>query len=415
MANQFIALIKRLIFVNINFGKNLSNFLEEIAGIVTVKSVETSYEYERFLSPSTGKFDRFGISLKFEENLKIKSFVYLFGYLMEIFSFLIIVGMERSKEISVKKFKIIKILRKIKFVTFGISMMDLFFFGTRFLIHADLTVENAYEKLLVGICLLLIGYDLVNLLNSVKDAQKKILKKFQILKKILSQDESAINLNTLRENSHKTKIKKQKFKKIKFDQTLKFIKKVNTAHQDFLRGNLNLEKNYKNSKNPFYSNFIFTTRLLCYQLLIVALPHLPSLQIYSFFVIEFLYLIFNVFSYLKYRHFLNFIVFLSKIIQSVFILLLFMIFLSAYKKNKNNRSGSFDSVLSSGMQNTSILMILLAIFVEYGFTFLIIFWDVLVKIYETVVKKKKKDAAGVDDIEGFFYEEGEENDVVLKK
>ena len=215
--NNFLSLIKRFRFFGVNFGSNLEEFLdlmsggnEEEGGQQAEGSAENSqnstktlrrvlaklrlgsgvqrlYPGENFDSKeiyseksqprrklsitnqesdkrgSRYKFDKYGVSVTLERTQLIKSTVYIISWYFKLIGIWIFHKMKKRRQISKLKVYYIFYQRRIHFVLFNISVMDLMFFCTRIILHRINDLNRVVLKAYCFFLMILLQIDLISI------------------------------------------------------------------------------------------------------------------------------------------------------------------------------------------------------------------------------------------------------------
>lgn len=137
-----------------------------------------------------------------------------------------------------------------------------------------------------------------------------------------------------------------------------------------------------NSTGARFSNLWIFTRNVAYQILIPSLSSMPMFLLFLIAIVEFTYLMAIGYNYFKNFHIRRVIVFISKITQSL-LLMTWIVIMILIGMNQKNRYFS----VNASLQSTGIVVITLAIAIEYFFI-LVIF--VIFAIEEIMVCCGKK-------------------------
>ena len=163
--NQFLTMLKKVKLIGMFFGNSLQEFLENVCGgnqRATKTSQEESKETNqskrvkkgkraRILEPNIGnsenfkiversqgshsKLDAFDQSVFVEGAFMFKGFIYLISWIFKAVGLIFFRKMESSLKIVIWQLKYLKYHRKIHFALVMASVMDVYFFGSRVLLH----------------------------------------------------------------------------------------------------------------------------------------------------------------------------------------------------------------------------------------------------------------------------------------
>ena len=174
-------MLKRLKLIGIFFGKDLEKFIEAISGDrqqTTVTDESDSGEMRRVLELSLSKnqqssvefcskfyknkFNRYKISLFYESAYMVKSIIYDISWLLKLMSLILFCSMASRNKVSVAIIKFIDFQRNIHLFVMLVTMMDIYFYGARILLHRRLDTTSFVIKAQAGINMSLMTLDLLN-------------------------------------------------------------------------------------------------------------------------------------------------------------------------------------------------------------------------------------------------------------
>lgn len=196
--SQYVSLVKRFIFLKINFGNTLTFLLEKSAD---VKKIVPKNRIRRLLgryfeiqNGSKGKFDIYFIGLEFEKKLMWYSIGYLASWILVIIEFVVLRRIEKQKKISKGNRYFLAGIRKIKLTTFWICSPIISFLGMRVLLHRK---GHFVAKGVLMVCIMLIIFDFILIYKNIEKLIK-FQKLKEIRKKKLDDGEKKENLNKVR-------------------------------------------------------------------------------------------------------------------------------------------------------------------------------------------------------------------------
>ena len=179
--NLFIGLLRRLKLIGIFLGRDLEIFMSAASGeepeISLPPPQEANASDERLLQTqgtvnkqtrlayeSNGyknKMDRFKVSLFLEGGYLIKTIVYDISWLLQVLGLILLKSMSSRNEVSICSLKFLKYQRKIHLIVMLVTMMDIYFYGARILLHRRLSKKSILTKLIAGINITLMTLDLL--------------------------------------------------------------------------------------------------------------------------------------------------------------------------------------------------------------------------------------------------------------
>lgn len=246
MSGQFITLSKRFTFINIDFGNSFNGFFENLSEV----QPEEKQLDGRALQVIKDKFDKYGISNKFESTLLTKTILYLVGFSLKLIIWIILFVMRSKEKISVLGYKIIKVMRKIHMVLFGICIMDVFFFGLRLVFFAEASGGNATGKILCLLAISFMVYDILELIfarnriNAIEKEEDEV----EDEDGVIDLNESAQNLNSNpleEEEEEKREPFKPKGRLLSPFDIMVLISKGNFKHPQVVRAMENMRRRKK--------------------------------------------------------------------------------------------------------------------------------------------------------------------------
>ena len=182
--SQYFGFLKRIKLVGGYFGYSLQTFIEMMDSGPKERDVQEkqdedgsakgginlSLEANRpslILQNSKGshkKIDTFLVSPFFEGPLMIKSVLYEVSWMLKLIGILIMAQMKKKGEAIKWKLIFLKYQKKIHFSLMMSGTMDIFFFGTRILLHRRNNTIGMVVKGVCGINMVLITYDIYQLI-----------------------------------------------------------------------------------------------------------------------------------------------------------------------------------------------------------------------------------------------------------
>lgn len=162
-SSQLLKVFNRFIFLDINYQKNLKPFLENCAKLDGKKNLKD--EEIRIESGYREKFDYYGIDLNINGALYLNLIVYICSWILKLPIFYFTYKAKQTRKMPNKFiFRLVDILRKIKFSIFCSYAPNIVFFGIRILNHRKLDIgENFFEKNLIRISLILLSVDFIKI------------------------------------------------------------------------------------------------------------------------------------------------------------------------------------------------------------------------------------------------------------
>ena len=234
--NQFLTLLQRFKFFGIFFGAKLGHFIDLVSGWKRpprpqqtqsrvrriVQRLEGNHRMlfqrgaEDFKNGHKYKFEKYEIPLKLEGAILFKCIAYLVSWVFKVVAMVLYNQMVHLGKIIPWKIYYIVYSRRIHFVIFGLSLLDLLFFGTRIILHRVDDLGGLFNKALCFCLVALLAVDLasvyqqsVYLTRKFKKDQnhdrKKLFKRksTQVRKNI---DKSVLNDQDSEENNKKRRV-----------------------------------------------------------------------------------------------------------------------------------------------------------------------------------------------------------------
>lgn len=259
----------------------------------------------------------------------------------------------------------VRLHRKIHFVIMNMSIIDIFFYGTRNLIHTNYNGAK-YDIIFSSLAYTAAVYDMFNIgytcmttglkTTSIPIEEKSDSKKSK--KKLKNSKEASLNESRFKLKEHETDkkhfkmLKKGNFglrpvfwdadidkynfttreqlrrigykKVISYEETTK-LTRTNHVIEAYARSELRDDPDVYSRFTTLLGNYFFLVRVLFYQFTIVSLCQNPLVLIPMLMIIEGFYMIINIWNYCKLKHLKDFRLFCSKLSQS-FCLFVFLLF-----------------------------------------------------------------------------------------
>lgn len=174
--SQLIKLANRFVFINMNFGKKLTGFLESIAG-VQEESPNKEQPSNRLLleNNSKGKLTKYTVSTKLNGSLVYKIAAYFLIWVIRALKFLIKISknfFSKKPQIkNTKKWKNIlwQIFDKMQIAVLTSIPVDIIFYGGRILLYKeDNSALPKLDQIVIIACFLLILFDLHSVLTNIE-------------------------------------------------------------------------------------------------------------------------------------------------------------------------------------------------------------------------------------------------------
>ena len=143
------------------------------------------------------------------------------------------------------------------------------------------------------------------------------------------------------------------------------------------------------SKLPvLFEKFLFLTKTIIYQILLVSLPRSPQMQILLLFSTELAYLGLLITNYYRYKHLDSVVLFVAKLPLSIFMMLILILsaifsISESIEKRRGARKASPPSVV---LQVTGMVLILASVGVEY----ILLIYKLYLSVRAFLKKKKKR-------------------------
>lgn len=426
--SQISKLISRLRLINVQFGELLGTFMDGMSKGYAEKNVNLDKSYLNS-NGNKAKIDFYGMRIFlfetdsfFKDGLKI--FFYLISWMLKFIAWRMVKNFKKTKKIGKYQVKFIQFQRKIHFVLFNITIIDVAYYGTRSLIHTEANQSNSFNLLLIALCYSLYAWDLMDLAWVSSRARFRKTeyiekngeeKKFEKKEEIDGEEEKEMddsqimNLNPqglslmanwndinkvyfeedVVEEGQETdgKITVEKLEKLGYSKVIDYkgtmenilydeVKEKHATSQ--LKENLDLYK----VTTVLLANFFFLLRVVLYHVILVSLPFNPGFQTFLLLMLELGYLGIIVKNYIKHK-FLNMAhTFISKVLQSVFLLIFIIVCLII-------NFGFRETPVSITYQKIGMYSVLVAVFFEYFFLVYNIIFIVVVLIKNRKKKKKK--------------------------
>lgn len=161
-ASQFIKITNSYIYMDIEYGGKLTQFLEISAGLK-----EDEEAGRRVLESNTGKFRRYNSPQRINSRLLWKIVIYLVSWLVKIFEIIFLKKLKKKEKIENTEKIILMVIRKARLTAFGVLSLDLTFSGVRILLARDMDDWLIYlEKLVIAFIFFLMMADFWLIFNN---------------------------------------------------------------------------------------------------------------------------------------------------------------------------------------------------------------------------------------------------------
>lgn len=94
---------------------------------------------------------------------ELKFWIYLVSWVVKFYIYFKIHNIKERKDISLRVIKFINIARKVHFLLFNLTIIDIFFTGTRSLFHVEVTKLISLQIFTTGIIFILLTFDLIEI------------------------------------------------------------------------------------------------------------------------------------------------------------------------------------------------------------------------------------------------------------
>lgn len=421
--NQFISLVHRFKFINIWYGEKLDPFLnrlgrwdsykenvyrKKVLGLEYVERrriLEFNENYEKEILDKEksfkGKFNRFLEDFNFNLVVKIKETFYLVLWILHLFSLRTLKLLKEKQEIcSEKKLKFFRFVKKIRFLLLNSSVLDFFFYGTRFILHRK--IDSLLTGLIFTLVFLIFSlkiYDIIEIFTETIHLQNTILLKFNKKEKNQSKEE-------ISKNHHKRTINRI----IDVQKTLEYHSR-NHIIQDFTKSYIEETKEAYSSTIIVHSNNIFLLRLCLSQVIVASLMYLPTFLIILLLLLELLFNLSVILISLISKAKIKTVFLIPRITQFLCLIGIFSVFLLIVNEQKKEREVR---PVSQKLQNIGIYLLIAGYSLEIVvviFNFVVDFVIVVKKNKEEKKSNDVKDMKKIGEIEGeYFYKIESGND-----
>ena len=175
---QYLRFLKRVKLIGEFFGVSLETLIESLSPDEKKAKYDESrkdvkrlmevslehdqkYQVEEESNSFHNKLDVFMISVFFEGPFMVKSILYDLSWTMKVIGMILLAGMESKEEVVKWKLIFLKYQRKVHFILLMSGTMDIYFFGTRILLHRRNSFIGIIIKILCLINMSLITLDLL--------------------------------------------------------------------------------------------------------------------------------------------------------------------------------------------------------------------------------------------------------------
>ena len=409
-SNQYLEYVSRLRLINIYYGDRLESFLSGMGNAREFKAL-TSEQRDHIILRQNGdkaKFNKYFIKISFSGRLLLKTGIFLLSWTMKLLSFVFLYFMKQRNKLSTFLVYFIFYQRKVHFLVVGFTMIDIFMYGCRFILHsnAEMMADQIVMVAVIVLTLVLMVIDFSRIAElsgwaeaifkmrklGDKKGQAGGISKVHVKKEVLPSSErleqsarskmsEAMPFRpgtrqkkfTLRPSyknfKNKVKLKNKKTikiikKKINQAKTLKNLQNNETL-EDFLISGITNDSLVFGSKFCILNNYFFMLKLAIGLVVLNGLHHLPLLQIMLILGVELLDLFNGIYNYTTKRYLISFANFLSKTfggtLMSIFMVICLYIRLTV---------GSDALIVDAWVQDAGILVVKAGVFSEYLFTIL---------------------------------------------
>ena len=178
---QYLRFLKRVKLIGEFFGVSLEALIEALSP--DEKKTDSKYqkpslrllelslthnlkmEVEENSSGVHNKLDLFMISVFFEGPLMTKTLFYDLSWVLRIIGMIFLARMKQKKKIVNWKLHYLKYQKKIHFISLMSGAMDIYFFGTRILLHRTNSTAGVFVKMVCAVNICLITFDLLEMMR----------------------------------------------------------------------------------------------------------------------------------------------------------------------------------------------------------------------------------------------------------